>query len=138
MATPAFDHDLRLGQRVEDLAVEEFVPKSGVEALAVAVLPWAAGLDERGFGTHGDDPLSHFLGDKFRPIVRAYMVGHAAQDDRSVKASTTLVESSFLIAWSKSAFAEQRMIERIAISQGLKALESSISKSFTLVVPGMS
>ena len=82
MAAPAFDHDLRLGQRVEDLAVEELVPKSGVEAFTVAVLPWAARLDERGLGTHGDDPLPHCLGNKFRPIVRAYMGGHAAQDEQ--------------------------------------------------------
>jgi hypothetical protein len=39
---------LGLGEAVEDLAVEQFVAKLRVEALAVAVLPRASGLDERG------------------------------------------------------------------------------------------
>ncbi len=37
---PLLDDDPRLGQAVEDLAVEEFVAKLCIEALAVAVLPW--------------------------------------------------------------------------------------------------
>ena len=51
MAAPAFDHDLRLGQRVEDLAVEEFVPEPGVEAFAIAVFPRRAWLDVGGLTT---------------------------------------------------------------------------------------
>ena len=82
MATPAFDHDPGLGQRVEDLAVEELVPKSGVEALAVAILPWAARLDECGLRADGDDPFPHGYGDKFRPVVRPYVGRHAAQDEQ--------------------------------------------------------
>ena len=42
-STPALDHDLRLGEAVEVLAVELLVPKFRVEALAKAVLPEAAG-----------------------------------------------------------------------------------------------
>src|SRR5919112_873160 len=34
---PALDHDLRLAQAVEDLAVEQLVPELPVERLAVAV-----------------------------------------------------------------------------------------------------
>jgi hypothetical protein len=41
--SPGLDNDLGLLQRVEDLAIEESVPKLGVEALDIAVLPWAAG-----------------------------------------------------------------------------------------------
>lgn len=36
--TPVFDQDLRLLQRVEDLAVEQFIAQLAVEALAVTVL----------------------------------------------------------------------------------------------------
>ena len=43
VAPPCLDDDLCLGEAVEDLAVEEFVAKLRVEALAVAVLPRAAG-----------------------------------------------------------------------------------------------
>jgi hypothetical protein len=34
------DDDLRLGEGIEDLTVEQFVAELGVEALTVAVLPW--------------------------------------------------------------------------------------------------
>jgi len=37
--TPLLDDDLGLADRVEDLAVEQFVPEPRVEALDVAVLP---------------------------------------------------------------------------------------------------
>ena len=39
MTAPVFDEYLSLEQRVEDLAVEEFIPEAGVEAFAVSVLP---------------------------------------------------------------------------------------------------
>ena len=39
MTAPVFDEYLGLAERVEDLAAEEFIPESGVEAFAVSVLP---------------------------------------------------------------------------------------------------
>ena len=36
---PAFDQDLRFTQRVEDLAVEQLIAESGIEALTIAVFP---------------------------------------------------------------------------------------------------
>ena len=39
VAAPSFDQNLSLPQRVEDLAVQQFVPESCVKALAVTVLP---------------------------------------------------------------------------------------------------
>jgi len=39
LTTPRLDEDLRLLEGVEDLAVEQFISKSTMEALAVAVLP---------------------------------------------------------------------------------------------------
>jgi hypothetical protein len=44
---PLLDQDLGLLQGVKDLEVQEFVPELAVEALAVAVLPGTAGLDEQ-------------------------------------------------------------------------------------------
>jgi hypothetical protein len=38
VAAPALDDDLRLGEAVEDLPVQQFIAELGVEALAVAVL----------------------------------------------------------------------------------------------------
>ena len=48
MLAPAFDDDPRLGETVEQLPVQQLVAELRVEALAVAVLPGAAGLDEGG------------------------------------------------------------------------------------------
>ena len=81
MASPAFDHDLRFTQRVEDLAVEQLVAQAGVEALHVPVLPWAAGRDVGRSGTHRGDPVLHCLGDELWPVVRPDVSGHAAQDE---------------------------------------------------------
>lgn len=39
VAAPLLDQDLRLPDRIEDLAVEQLVAESSVEALDVAVLP---------------------------------------------------------------------------------------------------
>jgi len=37
MAAPGFDQHLRLGETVEDLAVEQFIAKRSVEALVIAL-----------------------------------------------------------------------------------------------------
>jgi hypothetical protein len=68
--TPGFDDDPRLGEAVEDFPVEQFVAKLRVEALAVAVLPRAARLDERGPGADGGDPLPYCLGDELGAVAR--------------------------------------------------------------------
>ena len=41
--SPLFDHGLRLLEGVEDFSVQQFIPEPGIEALAVAVLPWLPG-----------------------------------------------------------------------------------------------
>ena len=43
---PALDHDLRLFQAVEDLAVEAFIPEFAVEGFAISVLPRTPWFDE--------------------------------------------------------------------------------------------
>jgi hypothetical protein len=42
VAPPALDDDPGLGKRVEDLSIEQFAAKPGVEALDEAVLPGTA------------------------------------------------------------------------------------------------
>ncbi len=66
---PALDDDLRLGERVEDLTIEQFIPQSGVEGLDKAVLPWAAWRDVCRLGPDCRDPLLNGLRDKLRTIV---------------------------------------------------------------------
>ena len=45
MVAPVFDHDLGLGERVEDLSVQKLIAELGVEALAISVFPWATRFD---------------------------------------------------------------------------------------------
>jgi hypothetical protein len=57
MPTPAFHDDPGLFERVEDLAVEEFVAQASIEALDVAILPWASGCDVGSLRPDGGDPV---------------------------------------------------------------------------------
>src|SRR3546814_2436368 len=45
MSPPGFDQDAGLGERVEYLAIEQFIAQRPVEALAVSILPWRSGGD---------------------------------------------------------------------------------------------
>ncbi len=66
---PCFDNDPCLLQAVEDLAVEQFVPELAVEALAVAVLPRAARLNEQRVRADLREPVPDDLGRHLRAIV---------------------------------------------------------------------
>ena len=78
---PALDDDLRLAQRVEDLAIEKLVAQACIEALDEAVLPRAAGRDVGGAGADGSDPVLYGLGDELGPVVGTDVPGHAAQNE---------------------------------------------------------
>jgi hypothetical protein len=66
---PVFDDDLRLLERVEDFAVQQFVAQFAVETLAVAVLPRTSWLDVNGLRSNGGDPLAKRNGNKLRTVV---------------------------------------------------------------------
>ena len=80
MPSPSLDQNLCLMERRELLTGQKFIAKLGVEALAIAVLPWAARLDERGLCPYCGDPLPYGLGDELRTVVGTNMAGHTAQD----------------------------------------------------------
>ena len=69
--TPAFDQDLGLLEGVEDFTVQKLVPQPAVEALDVAVLPWAAGFDVERLHAQPPKPRANSLGHEFRAIVGA-------------------------------------------------------------------
>ncbi len=69
MPAPALDDDLRLAQRIEDLAVEKFVAQASIKALDEAVLPWAAGSDVGRLCPDGADPILHGFGDELGAVV---------------------------------------------------------------------
>ena len=66
---PAFDHDLRLLERIEDLPIEQLVPKPGIEAFDEAVLPRTARSDVSRLRSDSRDPLLDRLRDELRAIV---------------------------------------------------------------------
>src|SRR5262245_61236387 len=76
MLTPALDHDLRLLQRREDLTIEKLVAQSPVEALHVAVLPWAAALDVGRPRANRANPALHGLSNELRTLVQANVRRH--------------------------------------------------------------
>jgi len=70
VAAPFLDQDLGFAQGARDLAIEEFIAKPGVEALAVPILPGRTGFDESGLCPDGRDPGADIFGDKLGAIVR--------------------------------------------------------------------
>ena len=75
VSPPSLDDDLGLCEAVEDLTVEQLIAQLRVEALAIAVLPWASRLDERGPRANSYDPLPHGPGDELRTVVGTDMAG---------------------------------------------------------------
>ena len=67
--TPGLDDHAGLSEGVEDLAVEEFIAQSCVEALDEAILPRTSRRDVSGLGAYRCDPLLHRLSDKLGPVV---------------------------------------------------------------------
>ena len=61
VTAPTLDYDLGFPQRVEDLAIEQFVTQAGIEALDVAVLPRTAGFDVGRLRPDCADPVLHRL-----------------------------------------------------------------------------
>src|ERR1041385_2765727 len=82
VTAPAFDDDLGFAQRVEDLAVEQLVAQTRVEAFDEAVLPWAARRDVGGLRADRADPLLHRFGNELRAIVGTDVLGDATQNEQ--------------------------------------------------------
>jgi hypothetical protein len=81
VAPPALDDDPRLSKRVEDFSVEQFVAKSGVEALDEAVLPRTAPFNVGCLGADRSDPVLHGLCDELRTVVGSDVLGDPAQNE---------------------------------------------------------
>ena len=79
---PPLDQHLGLGERVEHLGVEQFVPQLAIETLHVSVLPRAARLDVGRLGAHARDPALHRDGRELRAVVRTNMGRRAPGDEQ--------------------------------------------------------
>jgi hypothetical protein len=69
MPAPTLDQSPSFGQGVEDLAVEQLTPEFSIEALVVAVLPWAARFDEQRLHANPRQPFPHRNSGELTAIV---------------------------------------------------------------------
>jgi len=68
IAPPAGDA-ADLLKAVEDLAVEQFITQTGIEALDITILPGAAGLDIQGGDAETPKPFAHRMRDELGAVV---------------------------------------------------------------------
>ena len=71
VAAPGFHDGLGLGAREEPLHAQALVAELAVEALADAILPRLARVDQRGLDALVDDPLRQRAGDELGAVVGA-------------------------------------------------------------------
>jgi len=69
LATQVLDEDLHLLEGVEDLSVEQFVPKPTIEPLTVPVLPRYAWLDEQRCDVEPIKPFTNCPGAELGAVV---------------------------------------------------------------------
>ncbi len=80
MTLPVLDDDSGLLQVVEDLAIEQFIAKLRVKALAIAILPRAARFDIGGPRPNSCNPLLHSPRNERRALIRPDIAWRAPQD----------------------------------------------------------
>ena len=90
---PMLDQHLGLLEGVEDLTVEQLIPKLPVEALVVAVLPGAPWLDIEGLHIDPSEPFPNSFGGELRAIVRADMIRCAVPDHEVGKDMQNILRS---------------------------------------------
>ena len=73
---PVFYNGLSLFPVPEDFTIQALIPQLIVEALNIAILPWAARIDEQSLATTLFKPLADCPGYKLRPIVTAQVPGY--------------------------------------------------------------
>lgn len=71
VSSPVLDQYVRFPQRREDLAVQKLVPELRVEALAIAVLPWASRFDAERLDAVPAEPFPHIDRDELGAVVGA-------------------------------------------------------------------
>src|ERR687883_664022 len=94
VTAPALDDDLRLAQRVEDLAVEQLVAQSRIETLDKAVLPRTARRDVSGLRADRADHSCTALATNSGPLSERMCSGTPRRMNRSDSTSMTSIELS--------------------------------------------
>ena len=89
MSPPSLDQDPGLGERVEDLAIEQFIAQRPVEALAVSILPWRSGGDVERLHADLRQPFLHRRRDKFWALSDRICAGGPRVTNSSASAAST-------------------------------------------------
>ena len=79
----------------EDFDVQQLIPELRVQALAVAVLPWAARLDVERLHADPAKPLAHISGDEFGPVIGPEMLGRSVCGEQVGEASNSMLQLVF-------------------------------------------
>ncbi len=82
MPTPALDRDLSLAERRKDFSIQQRVAQLRIEALIVAILPWAAGFDIERLHAEPAEPAAHRLGGEFAAIIGSYVFRRALDGEQ--------------------------------------------------------
>ena len=85
--------------RVQELTVQEFVPKLAVEALNIPILPRATRCDEEGCGSHPLEPQPHSPGGELGPLSERRCSGTPRWTMRSPRHSMTWGERNERPTW---------------------------------------
>ena len=89
LTPPLFDQDLCLLERVEGLAVQEFVAQLAVERFDVAVLPGRAWFDEQGRDPRSASQLRTAVATNSGPLSLLMCSGMPCSGKRSESANST-------------------------------------------------
>ena len=98
---PAIDDPPGVFQTEEQLAIQQFVPETAVEALDVAVFPRAALGDKQRLHVGSVQPSSHRAGDKLGTVIAPQMLRGAADGEQApqhVEHLRRLIDQSTSIA----------------------------------------
>jgi hypothetical protein len=91
MPAPALDQDLSLAERRENFSVEQLIAQLRIEALIVAILPWAAGFDIERLHADPAEPAAHRLGGEFAAIIGSYVFRRAMDGEQFGQAMQNIV-----------------------------------------------
>jgi hypothetical protein len=106
VAVPAFDHDPSFLERGENLAIEPFIAKPGIDGLDSPALPGTAWSDINRIRANGSDPLLDGLRGELRAIIGLNVPGTPHRTKRSESTSMTSTALSYL--WMRMAKALMR------------------------------
>jgi hypothetical protein len=95
VSSPALDEHLCFVQGGEELHRQEFVAQLGVEALAIAVLPRAARLDEERLHANPAEPGAHIAGDELGAVVGANVLRRPVREEEMGQAVKHVIRIEF-------------------------------------------